>query len=109
MRAADDLANADGKLTFRVADQSYVGRKLDIDLPIGLTIGKKTITNLQVRNGISKDYVDELRQYPLVDDLLPDSIGPSSQRLGGLAADGSTLSAEFRVGSLFFSDVKFRS
>ena len=86
-------------------DPSYFGRHSQIELPRSVEVDGNYIRRVSVRNGVNKDFLDELAYNPMSDEILSESEMKWQALIGltDLRYDG--LEASLYVGSLFRSEI----
>lgn len=86
-------------------DPGYFGRHTQIELPKSIEVDGTSIHSVSVRNGVNKDFLDDLAGDPVSKEVLDESDRQWQTLIGLTAFQYEGLEAAFKVGSLFRSEI----
>ena len=105
----EELEGRDQHVSFRSADQNYYGRYANIELPEAIDVEGRAIHRVQIHQGVSGDFLDDITRYPVVKEPLHGSKAEWQELIGRTACQFDGLEARFKIGSLFLSEIRLQS
>lgn len=105
--ATAELSNIPQHEAFTADGRRYRGRQVQIDLPVPIVVGGKLMRSVRIRSGISVDFLDELREYPLIEGLIQEKINSLKEPSGHTNLSSRGRSARLNMGASFVSEISF--
>ena len=104
-QVTEELGARDQNTRFTSVGLSYYGRHTAIELPRSVDVGGTLVHSVRVNHGVNGEFLDELTQYPVLEDPLHESDAKWQELIGSIAFQYDSLQAAFKIGTLFHSEV----
>jgi hypothetical protein len=107
-RASEELSARGQRKLFTADHERFRGREVQLDLPITIAIGDRAISSVRIRQGVNAEALGELAHNPLTEELLEEADTPWREAIGKTEIASDPLSARFRIGKFFVSEIDLR-
>lgn len=107
-RAIAEIRERVGTQKFNRAESDYVGRVVDLSLPKPLAIGDTIYTHVVIRQGVRRDFLEDLLSGALEDMPIEEAAPGVRARFDGFKLLGEGSFAELEFGTVFASDLRLK-
>lgn len=89
----------------KIFDGNFRGREIAIELPRGIWVDEGPVRKVIIRQGVSREALEELEQRPTVEDLADKTSALWTRLIGRSVMEANKLSATMRIGDIFRSEI----
>lgn len=107
-RAQEELTDQSHRETFEAHREKFVGREVVIDLPAPVEMDGRKVRSLQLRHGVQKQALAEMRRGATVEAPLQESGAAWRETLGKVKVEQHGRLARLSLGNFFVSELKLR-